>query len=238
MDDSTPLVAWVFLISGATIGILLAVTAGVFAWYQRQVADEARRWGRHLMAAQDEERQRIARELHDDVVPRLYVTRLALEREDPEEAHDQLGSVVADLRTMAHDLHPPALKHLDLQMALDDLVSRHRSGEGPAVTLATSEGISLEGDRAMALYRVAQEALSNARRHAQARAVTIRLELEGGGVRLTVADDGVGLPVDQAARASFGLRSMRERVEALGGALELDSTPGRGTTVSATLPRQ
>lgn len=207
----------------------------VFAWYQRRMVDEARRWGRQLLEAQDAERQRIARELHDDMVPRLYVARLAAERQDVESVPAQLGEVMRDLRTLAHELHPPALKHLDLGQALDDLVERLRSETGPDLRVEVGDTQGIDAATTATLFRVAQEALQNAVRHGEARTIGVTVERSDGGWRLSVTDDGRGF-VPEQARTSFGLRSMRERVEQIGGRLEVRSAPGQGARVTAVVP--
>lgn len=237
MDDTTPLVAWIFLVSGLTVGALLAVTAGVFAWSQRHLAREAKRWGLHLLDAQDQERQRIARDLHDDMVPRLYAAQLALERRASGEASVQIGATMRDLRTLAHDLHPPALKHLDLRQALDDLLDRHGGPGAPVLQATTAPDVALDGATTVALYRVAQEGLWNALRHGQPASVRISVDTLNGSARLTVVDDGRGFSPEQQG-ASFGLRSMRERIEAVGGRLSVHSAPGRGTRVVAEVPHR
>jgi signal transduction histidine kinase len=237
-DSSSSLVLWTFAVSAGSVALLLGVTAGVFAWYQRRVAEDARQWGRHLLEAQDAERQRIARELHDDMVPRLYAASLAVERSDGIAATADLAGVMGDLRSMAHELHPPALKHLDICQALSDLLERHASPDGPALSLQTACRNPLPPPLATALYRVAQEGVTNARRHAAARQVAIALTDTGEAVRLSVRDDGIGIAPERLARASFGLRSMRERIEALGGTLEVEGRSGQGTEVRAVVPHR
>ena len=236
MDAPTPLVAWILVVSGVTTGALIALVGMVFAWNQRRLATEAKRWGRHLLVAQDEERHRIARELHDDLVPRIHLVRLATERQATGEAEAQLGDIATRMRTMAHDLHPPALQHLDLRQALADLVNRHQSVEGPVVTLDAIADVKLPGDSAVALYRVAQEGIADALKHADAREIRLHLQGDGHSVRLVVEDDGKGIPVAAERQASFGLRSMRERLDAVGGTLAVESAVPSGTRIVAKVP--
>lgn len=236
MDASTPLIAWIFIVSGVTTGALLALVGVIFAWNQRRIAAEAKRWGMHLLAVQDEERHRIARELHDDLVPRLHAARLAVERDAGADAELQIGQIATSIRTIAHDLHPPALEYLDLRQALSDLVERHRAESGPALELAALEEVSVPGDAAIALYRVAQEGLTNAVKHASASHIRLLLERDQNAVRLVVEDDGTGMPVFPRSKASFGLRSMRERLGAVGGSLEIDSAVPNGTRLTAKVP--
>lgn len=236
MDSPTPLVAWILVVSGVTTGAVIALMGMVFAWNQRRIADEAKRWGRHLLAAQDEERHRIARELHDDIVSRVHLVRMATERQATGEAEAQLGDIATRLRTMAHDLHPPALQHLDLRQALSDLVHRHQSALGPAIALDAPTDAKLQGDAAVALYRVAQEGIANALKHADAREVRLHLQGDGHSVRLVVEDDGKGIPLASERHGSFGLRSMRERLDAVGGTLAIEPVLPTGTRIVARVP--
>jgi two-component system sensor histidine kinase UhpB len=233
VDNSPTLLVWVLVVSGLTTGILIAVVAVVFGWHQRRLAGEAERWGQHVLAAQDAERHHIARELHDDVVHRIAAARLAIDRDAYADASAQLGEVAESLRSLARDLHPAALEYLDLSAAIEDLVSRHRSPAGPHVTFMRGAEVSLPGPQAVALYRVAQEGLMNAIKHAAARTISLSLEVEGGRVTLLVVDDGRGLPADIRVRESFGLRSMRERIKAVRGTLELSTPAGGGTRLAA-----
>lgn len=208
----------------------------VFAWNQRRLAEEAARWGRHLLTAQDEERHRIARELHDDLVHRVLLVQLTADRGATGEAQAQLNEIAARARTMAHDLHPPALEHLDLRQALADLVNRHQSERGPVIELDAPADAKLQGEAAVALYRVAQEAITNALKHANAREVRLLLHGEGQVVRLIVEDDGKGMPPATDRQASFGMRSMRERAVAVGGTLAVERAELGGTRIVARVP--
>ncbi len=238
MDTPTPLVAWILVVSGVTTGALIALVGMVFAWNQRRIAAEAKQWGLHVLAAQDAERHRIARELHDDLVPRVHMARLATERQATAEAEAELGDIASRIRTLAHDLHPPALQHLALGDALLDLVTRHRSPDGPDIELDAAQGITLPNESAVALYRVAQEALTNALKHAAARAIRFTLRGDAHAVTLTIEDDGRGMPPSTEKRASFGLRSIRERLGAVGGSMTTERASPTGTRLVATVPRK
>lgn len=237
MDAPTPLVAWILVVSGVTTGAVIALMGMVFAWNQRRLAADAKQWGLHVLAAQDQERHRIARELHDDLVPRVHMARLATERHDTAEAEAELGDIASRIRTLAHDLHPPALQHLALGDALLDLVTRHRAPEGPDIELDAAHGITLPNELAVALYRVAQEALTNALKHASARVIRLTLRGDAHAVTLTIEDDGRGMPPSSEKRASFGLRSIRERLGAVGGSMTIEHAVPNGTRLIATVPR-
>jgi len=203
-----------------------------------------------------EERSRLARDLHDSLTQRLFSLNLTLEAAaataadaDPvptvEAIHQARGlvdSALAELRTLIFELRPPALEADGLLGALRKHAALLSRAHAVPVTVTDarppgSPGPSAAGERE--LWRVAEEALSNALRHAEASAVTVTIATDGrGGTLLSVNDDGVGFDPDARAIASrrLGLVSMRERIEAAGGAFEIVSAPGQGTTVRASVP--
>lgn len=203
-----------------------------------------------------EERNRLARDLHDALTQRLFSLNLTLEAAaatatggDPaptveaiSQARALVDSALAELRTLIFELRPPELDTDGLVGALRKHAELLSRAHGIAVSVADERppGAPRPGPGTeRQLLRVAEEALSNAVRHSQASAVTVRLAGDGGTIVLSVADDGQGF--DPAARSiasrRLGLTSMRERVEALGGTLEITSAAGRGTTVLASVPR-
>lgn len=207
--------------------------AVAFGWHQKRLAAEAGRWGRHLLTAQEEERQRIARELHDDAVHQAHAIGLALDRGDIAAARVQVEQIAGLLRGLAHDLHPVALEFLNLAGALRDLVDRWQAIDGLEVSLDVSDSGVLSRPAALALYRVAQEGLVNALKHARATHVALKLSRAGDTVRLEVLDDGIGLSFKHLTSTSFGMRSMRERLNAVGGALSLGAGDQGGTVLRA-----
>ena len=204
-----------------------------------------------VTAAQEEERRRIARELHDGVGPalaslniRLRTARKLLERdqyltaEEIEELAELAQANIQDIRRLIHDLRPAALDELGLVPALREYVARYQEEQGLEVVLTLPEGGErLPAPVETALFRIAQEALNNVAKHAQARRVEIGLTRDRGGVTLRIADDGQGFdPEAPRPETHLGLWSMRERVEQLGGRFEIESAPGEGTTVRALIP--
>lgn len=240
-------VAAVIVLQAALIAALLLQRAR-----RRRAEDAARTLGGRLITAYDDEGRRIARELHDDVTQRLAGASIELATlprlADPgaraamEQAiGTELASLSRDVHALAYRLHPSVLDDLGLVEALR--VECERIGRRGAALVAFDAGAAADavrGERALCLFRVAQEALRNAARHA--RATRIDAGLRGtadGGVELSVADDGCGFdPLAARERASLGLASMRERVALLGGRLEIDSRRGAGTRVVAWLPAQ
>jgi len=199
-----------------------------------------------LITAHEDERQRLARELHDDLTQRL--ARLAIDAGRMESAVDApegmrllregLVRLSEDVHALSYRLHPSVLDDLGLVEALKaecERVMRH--GELRVDVEASAAPGILPAEVSLCLFRVAQEALSNAARHAHASAVTVVLSSLSRGLRLAVSDNGSGFDPDgPRGRASLGLASMRERVRLLHGELDIKSTPGRGTTVVAWVP--
>lgn len=206
---------------------------------------------RRLVEVQESERRHIARELHDEAGQALVSLRYGLrllEREVGEggsvtervaELVQRTDAVIDSLHRLAADLRPVSLDHLGLEAALRQYSRSAGSELGLAVRFKargfTSERLPavVETD----LYRVVQEAMTNVARHARATRVDVLVERRGDRVMVMVEDDGVGFAPDQVQRGDhFGLLGLRERAEALGGTLTLESAPGAGTTVVVEVP--
>jgi signal transduction histidine kinase len=207
---------------------------------------ERERLHRSLQAA-EEERGRWARELHDDTLQALGGLRMTLSSarrlDDVGALHaaldgvvEQLAREIADLRALITELRPASLDQLGLEPALDALFERARKVSGLPVRalVELSSAGRLDPEVETAIYRVVQEALNNAARHAQASAIQVEVLDRGDEIRLRVADDGRGFDA-AVPSAGFGVLGMRERVTLAGGRLDIDSG-GDGTTVSAALP--
>jgi signal transduction histidine kinase len=204
-----------------------------------------------VRAAQEEERKRIARELHDGLGPSLASVNIRLKacqrllRKGVSEVDEELEGIsqlvkdnIRDIRRLIYELRPAALDQLGLVPALREYVSRYQQENRIAVELTVfGDEERLLPAVELALFRVVQEALNNVAKHAQARRVEIKLERGEGEVAVSIADDGRGFVPQEALRGTgLGLLSMRERVEYLGGRFELESAPGEGTTVRAIVP--
>lgn len=202
-----------------------------------------------LVRAQDEERNRIADDIHDDPIQALAAAALhldLLERRLPlpelverlRQAREAVRGAAARLREMLFDLRPPALDEQGVAGALE-LYMRQIGGAELEWGVRSELASEPEPDVRTVLYRVGREALTNARKHARASRTEVRLRALDGGVELAVSDDGIGF--DPAAReggepGGFGLASMAERVRAAGGWLRVESAPGGGTAVICWLP--
>jgi signal transduction histidine kinase len=203
-----------------------------------------------LVVAQEDERRRIQRDLHDDLGPTLASIRMRLEgclqeaqavapRLAPElERLDALvGQATADLRRLVYDLRPPTLNQLGLVPALRQHVERFGRDTGLTVHLSSAPDLAVPAATEVTVFRVVQEALVNVRKHARAARVEVRLTREGDWLALAIADDGCGLaPAGPNAETGTGLGSMRERAELLGGTLAVTSRPGGGTVVLLRVP--
>ena len=236
-------------IIGAVV-VLLGQTVLIFALLverrQRRRAElQVRDLGGRLLHEQENERARIARELHDDISQQLALLQvdlklLRLEGPAAEMASD-LSRIVDDVAHSVHDLshrlHPARLRLIGLVGALNGL-QREVSRSDMAVLFSHDEvPASVPPDLALALYRIVQEALQNATKYSQAHQV--RVSLRGLGAEhlsLSIEDDGVGFDVREAFGKGLGLISMRERLEAFGGTVDIQSTPGAGTRVLVRVP--
>ena len=213
-----------------------------------QSQSQLRELSAHLETVREEEKARIAREVHDELgqvltVLKFELSMLSLIMPSPTAAQrDRLDSIqrlIAQLfqlvRDVATALRPPILD-AGIVSAIEWQARRFEARSGiPCLVVAPETPLHLSDAQAIGLFRVLQEALTNVMRHAQAHSLEIRLTIEDGMLALSVADDGVGLDPAEGAR-SFGVVGMRERVLMLGGTLTLDGAPGNGTTLLARIP--
>jgi len=213
--------------------------------------EELRDLAQHLTAVREQEREAIARDIHDDVGSTLNAIKFELawvRSQCGEDARvtaklaqvDQLLlSAIHTSQRIMHDLRPGILD----EGIVPSLEWQARSFEQrmgmPCTFTASDDDLVVDRDCAVALFRICQEALNNVAKHAQATAVDVSLLATGDRLELDVHDNGVGVAPDALGkRECFGLRGMRERVTSLGGGLEVDGERGRGTTVSVWLPRE
>jgi PAS domain S-box-containing protein len=201
-----------------------------------------------LITAQEAERSRISRELHDDIGHRVALLACELEQfrrnatspprkngslAELQKHIDQLGT---DIHNLSHELHSASLQHCGLGVALRDLCESYSHTHTIKVDLAV-HGLdsALSNDMSLCLFRVAQEALANAVKHSHTQKILVQASQDSSKVRLTVQDFGVG--IDTAIRSSgIGLTSMRERLRLFGGELRVSSEPNLGTEIIAELP--
>jgi two-component system, NarL family, sensor histidine kinase DevS len=228
-----------------------AMSAATAVATARTVASELRR---QRLAAAEGERGRWARELHDETLQSLAALRVALSTahriggvqvlgDAVCQAIEDLDDGIANLRSLVTDLRPVILDDLGLHAAIEALCERasHRGLEiDRSIELAYEQGrepMRHTPELEIAAYRIVQEALTNATKHGHAKRAVIELVETEATVELTVGDDGDGFD-PAASTTGFGLLGMRERVELLAGAIQIESSPGNGTTLTATLPVQ
>lgn len=229
---------------------LMFVIAGLVAWMaDRRTAtahlyvDLFRRASDRLLTVQEDERRRIARELHDGVGQMLTALSLRLEATKPRppdepalaEARRLAADALGETRRLANRLRPARLDQVGLVAAVRDLAEH----AGITVDLDVASGVDdrrLDPAATAEAYRVLQEALSNVARHAGVDRARIGLDLVGSWLRLRVVDEGQGFDVAVATGRGLGLVGMQERAVLLGGSLVIDSGPGRGTTVELLVP--
>jgi two-component system sensor histidine kinase UhpB len=210
-----------------------------------RLESEQRESARRALMVQEGERQRVARELHDEVGQTLTGVMLQVEglasripddlREDLDELRETARSGAEDVRRIVRSLRPEALEDLGLPSALAALATAFHEQAGVRVERRLAAGLPLSAEQELVFYRVAQEAFTNIARHAAATRVELELRRADAGVLLMVRDDGVGL-TRSANGSSHGIRGMRERAMLIGAQLAIDRPPGGGTEVRLVLP--
>jgi len=213
----------------------------------RALAEALQRLSRSLVVAQEDERRRIALELHDEVGQNLTGLLLLLENrvklaperflERVAKAREVAIQLLGTVRQMSMNLRPPHLDDLGLCQALTFHFTRYTDQTGIAVDHDfTGEDHGLSAELNITVYRIIQEALTNVARHAGVRLVSVSLQIDDNTVTMAVADQGQGFDLDKPV-VSMGLASLKERASALGGRVEIQSQPGAGTTVKTVIPR-
>jgi signal transduction histidine kinase len=205
---------------------------------------------RRHAGAEEAERRRLARELHDRVSSSLTAALFSLEliakqlpRDAASKICDRLYGTVALLkdtmsvaREISHDLHPAVLEHSGILPALQDYGQKFFGQTGIAVEVtAKDQEVRLPPETEVALYRITQEALTNCAKYADASIITIALNRDAESATFVISDDGVGFDVMRPTASGLGLLSMRERAHAIGGKLMLESAPGSGTRITVEI---
>lgn len=217
---------------------------------ERRAIAESAAIAARVTEAQEAERRRLARELHDDVASSLSSVLLGLRALEDRLLHDenrqaarsireQIRAVLHDVGAIARGLHPSALEELGLAAALETHAREFEARTGVEVQMV------IHGDPAdaaiprpvqLAVYRVVQESLTNVIKHAGADRVSVVIERSPASIRAVVEDEGRGFDPDLASRRGLGLQGMAERAKLLGGSLSIESAPGQGTAVQVYLP--
>ncbi len=210
----------------------------------------------NLLTAQEQERQRIARELHDELGQAMAALKMqvgAIERhlpttpperlqEECKEIREFINGIIESVRRLSRDLSPVVIDDLGLEAAIDYLANSFAKYQQIPITLDV-DGLDpeLPKESQRLIYRIIQEALTNISRHAGAKQICIAAERHGGTITFVIQDDGRGFDVEavlarRATDRGMGLATMAERARILGGTIQIDSTPGQGTTVAFTVP--
>ena len=211
---------------------------------------DLRALNRRLLTAQEEERRLIARELHDDVTQKMALLaidagRLAAGPLPVEETRtrlrcmqSQIADVSNELRRVSHGLHPAILEDLGLCAALEVFCEEFGRAQGIAVEFdGRVEESGLSAAARSCLYRIGQEGVRNAAKHARATEIGVKVRITAGNMQIEVRDDGVGFSADLLAlKKGLGIVSMKERARLVNGTFSITSNPGRGTAVSASVP--
>jgi two-component system sensor histidine kinase DegS len=262
--SSSPIDALVEMLAVALVGSLISWMVEVQErekrLRQKALADlhrsevQLRFYLRQIIGAQEDERKRIARELHDDTAQALVILSRRLDALEgyseqlPEPVAQSLSelleftdSILQGVRRFSQDLRPPVLDDLGLVPALESLTATVPQNGTRVQFTALGNRRNLSPEAELTLFRIAQEALRNVQKHAQASEVLVRVEFGDASVRMTVQDDGKGFQPpeeigDLATIGRLGLIGMQERVQLLGGTLTLQSEPGQGTTVIVDMP--
>jgi signal transduction histidine kinase len=200
---------------------------------------------RQLVYVREEERERLSRELHDQAIQSLVGLKFHMKDKNIEpqgELQTEIDEVIETLRDLCSDLRPPALENLGLVPVLQSYLNDFENRTGlPVKFKIEGKEQRLPTEIELSLFRVVQEAMTNAWRHAQTPKMDVILRFDNGVVNLTVSDQGCGFIVPErlkilAEKGHFGLVNMDERVEHMGGSLQLSSEPEQGTTITATIP--
>jgi signal transduction histidine kinase len=224
--------------------------------YANQVAiaiHNAQLYKQSMENAAIEERNRLARELHDSVAQALYsislfidATRMALKTNKPQVVENHLEELtqlskeaMSDMRLMIFELRPPILEKIGLVAALQNRLESVEARAGFQASFEATGDIHLSTDEEIDLYRIAQEALNNVVKHAQANKVKVAIHGQEGFVRLIIQDDGIGFdPQIAYNRGGQGFRNMHERAARVGAHCSFESRPGKGTQITVELKQE
>ena len=240
------------------IGLLVLASLSlltIYLLYERRLLKQARReqtrLSGRLISAQEEERSRLASDLHDDFSQRMAVLSLGLETaadmipDSPEEANRQLqelmnsaGEIGADLHTLSHRLHSSTLERLGLAAGVSSFCKEFTAQQGTQIAFSHDQvPRSVSPEVALCLFRIVQEGLRNVTKHSEASRAQVSLDKLDGGIHLSISDNGKGFDLKGVSDGKgLGLWSMKERVRLIGGRFEIRSEPYRGTRIEVWAP--
>ena len=245
--DSTPSKVHPASMNGAFFGNTMSVGSRVDKGDIKRSEESLKLLTRRLISAQEEERKRIARELHDDLNQRIAVIAIELEqfaishpsfRDSVRPIQRHIEEIGHDIHVMSHQLHPSKLDHLGLVPSVKSLCNETAMSKGVEVDfLHHAVPAQLPKQVKLCMFRVAQEALQNAARHSGASKIRVELRWAGGKLKLVVTDDGRGFVATREKMTNgLGMTSMQERMRSIDGELKVVSKPAKGTVVEAVAP--
>ena len=247
MDSYETKIFIAIMIEGLILGTILIYFIITIIHHQRRAVKFREEQVRAEIATLEKDRSRIVSDLHDELGPLLSTVRMQLNSlETPLQqdhiligkASDHLDNVLDRIREISRDLMPRALLRKGLVTALEEFTRDLNEGTGPRITLHAPAVLELPSDYQIHIFRILQEIVNNALKHAQATAITIEMETTAPGIRLRVTDNGQGfVPEAISADASgLGLKNIMSRVDIMNGDLYLDSAPGNGTQYTIEIP--
>lgn len=241
---------WIFVATVLAVFVLIGGLGIAMVIAQRRLVAVHRSYTQRLLEAHEEERARVAREVHDDAIQRLVVVKHELDElgtaghglDSARMRHlDGIRNEVQDLaealRKLAHRLHPAAIEQAGISVALAQLAEEMERASGLQVEVYLPDApLALSRDASLALYRIAQESLRNVVRHSGVRAASLMLRAVGDDAELVIRDSGSGFDSSAAGRGGIGLVGIDERARLVGGSARIHSVPGTGTIVTARVP--
>ena len=243
--------AYIVTAVGLILLLSLLVTLLLFERsLRKKTAGSLRELSGRLINAQEEERSRIARDLHDDMNQRLGLLAFGLSqlsgklpageaKSEIQELWQQTSGLSQDVHRLSHELHPATLEQLGLVAAARALCAEFSKKQGVEVYFTEHDvPPQLPNHVSLCLYRILQESLQNIAKHSEAGVVKVELERGLDGVHLTVEDDGIGFDPANQSRGGLGLLSMRERLHLVCGSIRIDSAPSQGTRVKVLVPNR
>ncbi|MFT5019329.1 MAG: signal transduction histidine kinase, partial [Polaribacter sp.] len=229
-------------ILGASAGLLLLG----FIWFHfnriKKERNDRMAFSEALIYTQEEERKRIARDLHDGIGQSLLLIKkqMVATHETTEDNQQLITEALEEVRSISHDLHPLQLNQFGLTAAMKDMLSKVEKSSGLFISkeLPDIDGLVTEKSE-IHIYRTIQEALNNVVKHAQATAVKISCDIGQSEIRITVKDNGIGFENERkiSSAKSLGLRTMSERIASIGGKVIVESALSKGTTITLHFPK-
>lgn len=247
MDSYETKIYIAILIGAAILGIILVYFIITIIHHQRRAVKFSEEKIRSEISTLEKDRARIVADIHDELGPLLSTVRMQLNSlETPieqdhvliEKASTHLDNVLERIREISRDLMPQALIRKGLLTALEEFIGELNAGTGPVLTLEAPIQLDLPKDFEINIYRILQEIINNALKHAQATTIQVSIEQSPEQVRLSVSDNGRGFVPEtiNADSAGLGLKNIMSRVDIMKGDLYLDSSPGKGTRYTIEIP--